>query len=362
MPDDRIDEALSLIEETLKEIYTEGASVSRLLLRCSNISKLIGSKDAEEWINFELNGYPNPSIIGQKSTNHFIPKYRCYDLNDWKPIGLGPLDMIEKHSSLDTIEQRSIFWRALFRFIPYEVPFYVTFPIGYIEDLKENPSLFRIIQNPEQQDDQIRVTSVIDRNRLRSILHIVRARINDYLITQQIALKFHPILQHIFDETKDLVSNRLARIDPRLFDEITKMVLRQQETNNELEWRATADACRNTLQRFTEILLIQDMLPDEQVRPREDDTVGKVALVIAWIKSRIGIGHGDEEIHGIKAGHDYLIEYFKSLKARTEKTKHKPMGIITKDEVDRIVIYLILFIADLIRLLDRADYPWPEFK
>lgn len=352
MTTERTNEAIRLIDETLNDVHDHDIPVSSLLLRCHSISKLLKSKDTQDWIMYELKGYPEPpSIKSVKETQTPLPNYRFYRSMEWDIVGIN---------NTQSLKSMRILWKAMFGFIPHQVPFHITKPVGHLESLDRDLAVTRYIEDPKTPESYLTILGKVDRVSAQAVLTVVRARVNDFLITQKISLQFQPRLHHIFDDTYHTVSSRLSEISPQLFEEVSEILLGQGENYSEINLRKSADSCRNIIQRLTDIILTDDMIPAEITRPVESDTVGKVALITKWARTKIGRGYGTEEIHNIQGGHDFLVESFKILKRTTEKVKHKEMDKITKSEIDRVVIHLILWIANTIHLLDRAGYSWSK--
>ena len=193
---------------------------------------------------------------------------------------------------------------------------------------------------------------------MRGIASSVRIRIHEFLVSQKIALALKPQLLDIFDDTMTLIASKLTDLDPDLLEELEKIVEKLQ-SKSELDWRSIVDSCRTIIQRFTDVVYLEEMVPDDEEKPAHDRTRNKCRQIAVWALSQF-----DKKLSKSPEGSrieqipSYLDNYYEMIIRSVEKVKHKDMRTLHKDEVDRVVIYRILWMADLIQLLTRADYSW----
>jgi hypothetical protein len=341
--------ALAIIEKALKAIYDNHVTTTHILLMCQELVQLLDIEKDNEWIEYELTGYP-PLPQGEKYEGYIFPPISRYIKlmgTVPKPSGIFPQPTVQQTAEL----------------IAHNNPTPLFFPVlescDYLETTKDDMQLSKSIDiSFEAYTVPITYYSKLSINRMRSIAKSTRARAHRFLSSHGISIRFGPLVKHIFDESMKIVNTKVADLDSRLLKELTDILQKQQEDTTDFDWRSTADACRNILQKFTEILLIDEMIPPGDNRPKEDQTREKVSLIIKWAKSILPGNHGEKDINLIEKAFDYFYYYFKSLTTIIEKVKHKPMTEVTKDEVDRVVAYLFLWMADLIRLLERVGYDW----
>lgn len=354
MARNRIDQALELIEETLEKTYDEGVKVSTLLLKCQGIARYLGLEEDYDWIKHESIGYPEVDIKDPDyGFTGRIPDYRSVRLL------AHPTKVMRTDSGYAQLWAMQAVFPNIVPSEEFEVAFPITQSCGALECITENLEVSRTLMKWKSGTEYgLTMKAVMGLEHVSGILSSVRGRVHDFLISQRIELLFGPFIESIFDETKEMVAKKLSSLDPGLLAEIASMLQRQNEGKNELGWSFTIDVCRRTVQRFTEVLLVNGMVPNGEDRPSEDDTLGKTNYIVGWARTKIGRNHAKEEIAMIREGHDYFIAYFKSLKGRIEKVKHKPSSKISKDEVNRVVAHVILWMADVMQLLERAGYNW----
>jgi len=348
MKSKRIEEATRLVEDAIIDCFDREVPIFDALMKCNAIAKLLEIDDENKWIQNEIRGYPSStSKKGATLSSSSLPSYRHVQLT-------ADLSGSSKHS-------KSSLWYDYHPQTPQDLEFWVTEPIGYLESVNEY-KVTRAVVIERGRGYTYLLFSTMTKGRINSILMSVRARMHEFLMEQKAVLVFSPLVEHIFEGTKNIVVSKLTDLDPDLVDELFKMLDRQQIGGTELDWRGAADACRNILQRFTEILITPEILGDENPKPDEDDTIGKMSLIINYVRSKTRGKKGKKSVEFVSAGLDYFFNYFKSLKHIVESVKHKPMSQIEKDEVDRAVAYTFLWMGDVIRLLEKVGYNWDKAK
>ncbi len=348
MKSKRIEEATRLVEEAIIDCFNREVSIMDALMKCNAIAKLLEIDDEHKWIRYEIEGYPSSqSTKGVTLSSGSLPSYRHILLT-------ANLAGSSKHGEFSL-------WHRSRPQMPQDYEFWVTEPIGFLETV-EKYEVKRTITTELGSSYTYLLFSTMTKGRINSILMSVRARMHEFLMEQKDILVFSPLVEHIFESTKNIVISKLTELDPDLVDELFKMLDRQQTGGTDLDWRGAADACRNILQRFTEILITPEILGEENPKPDEDDTIGKMSLIINYVRSKTRGKKGKKSVEFVSAGLDYFFNYFKSLKHIVESVKHKPISQIEKDEVDRAVAYVFLWMGDVIRLLEKAGYDWDKAK
>ncbi len=87
-----------LVLELQAEALSRETSVSDLLRKALAVSKKLGVSEIEEWINYELKGYPIDSEVPEYRTVHGqIKVWNLY--HGWQPLHFGDPELGEKLSS-----------------------------------------------------------------------------------------------------------------------------------------------------------------------------------------------------------------------------------------------------------------------
>ncbi|MGY5875481.1 MAG: hypothetical protein RTU30_07030 [Candidatus Thorarchaeota archaeon] len=251
--------------------------------------------------------------------------------------------------------------------------FPVTTPCRSLERAKQRINLTAIMMfSPEQaeelskshrllKDVKIHLEASIESEEIESVLAGVRSKTHQFLISQRNALLLESTLYRLVQDTMNLIGSRLSLIDPDMMSGISGMVQTLQQTSSPVEWNNVSNTCRVLLQRFTDAVYLEEMTPEGKSHPTHEKTKNKCRYIAAWALSRIGTKRDKmPEVRRIEEIPEFLDNYYEYLIRGIEKVKHKDTFLLERDEVERIVIYVVLWMADLIRLLDRAKYNWSK--
>lgn len=346
----RLEEASKLVDEALKEVYSD-TTITSILMKCKMISKLMDIEHENKWLDYEINGYPlADDSRGSTKQHSSLPQFRC--LNLIAKIASGRAD---SYSNWSSYKPRT----------PFETTFWVTESCGFLESLREMTVKKTLVLKKGSYTFKYLLYSEVGKARINGILSALRIKLSEFLMEQKIRLSFSPLVEHIFEGTKKLVIDTLSDIDSDLLDVIIDTLTVQQEEGNELDWQSTADSCRSIIERFTELLMTNQIVSTPEEKPEEADAVGKLSLVILFVRKKLTKKKSKKYEKLAEAGLDYLFNYFQSLKAIIQKVRHKPTASenkILKDEADRAVAYVLLWIADMIRLLNRAGFDWSKSR
>jgi len=346
----RLEEASKLVDEALKEAYGE-IPITNLLMKCKIISKLLDIEKENKWLDYEINSYPIASDSNGSTKRHnSLPSFRCVNL---------VADVAKRNG--DNYYSN---WKSYKPQTPFDTTFWVTESCGILENVTQI-TVKRTLVKIHRYAHKYLLYSDLSKARIKGILTAVKVALIDFLMEQKIRLSFSPLVEHIFEGTKDIVIETLSDIDSDLLDVVIDTLNVQQKEGNELDWQSTADSCRSIIERFTELLMTNQIVAKPEEKPEEADAVGKLSLVLVFVRKQLTKKKSKKYEKLAEAGLDYLFNYFQSLKAIIQKVRHKPTASenkILKDEADRAVAYVLLWIADMIRLLNRAGFDWSKSK
>ncbi|MHA1961896.1 MAG: AbiTii domain-containing protein [Candidatus Thorarchaeota archaeon] len=355
MTSKRYIEASKLISKVVEEVFDDELLVSSILTKCLGIAQILDNKNDMEWISRELEGYKTYEPTGGSTIAPYpLPDYRIVTL-------LASLAKSSKHSSSGYPTS----WHDYAPQWPKEMVFWIAEPVGHLESVREIELKRTIVERVGKRSFAYVMFSELSEGAIRGILSAVRAKAHRFLMQSRITVEFGPILEHLFESSKELIIQRFSDVDSDLLDEILSMLEKQQMGTTELDWRSALDACRNVLQRFTELLHTEDVIGNSDIEFKEDDTVGKTSLVVTYIQKELGKKKSRIQTEFILKKLELLMPYFSSLKATVERAKHKPTtrgSTITKDEADRVVSYVFLWIAEVVSLLDQTGFDWEKCK
>ena len=309
------------------------------------------------WIQLELRGYPSKQIGGidfddEESRKFLMPNYRWIELpaRGPKPAYMyKPMDS----SLYNQIKQANI---------RIQLPFLVHHPCGLLEAAKKPiPLSITFLVDDQYGFKKIARTLVANLpvSMMRGIIGAIEARIGQFVSFHLIALEFGESIGGIIDETRDLIANRLELIGSELLKELDDTIVKQSASTSAIEWRGVLESCRTILRRFTGLLLHDFMIPEGVAKPRESNVMKKLKLMLDWAQSSMKTSTGTETEH-ITKDLTRLHSHVSSLLDIINKPIHGEIDEITKGDVDLIIMHLIVWMADLISLLDRANYPWQK--
>ncbi|MFW9887056.1 MAG: hypothetical protein ACFFER_02665 [Candidatus Thorarchaeota archaeon] len=355
MTSKRYIEASKLISEAVEEVFDDKFSVSSILTKCLGLAQILDSKSDIEWISRELEGYETyEPTSGSTVAPYALPEYRKVAL-------LASLAKSSKYSD----SRYPTIWHDHAPQWPKEMIFWIAEPVGHLEIARELELKRTIVEHVGSKSFTYVMFSEFSEGAIRGVLSAVRARAHRFLIQSRISVEFGPVLEHLFESSKELIIQRFSDIDSDLLDEILSMLEKQQMGTTELDWRGALDACRNVLQRFTELLLTDDVIDNSTIKFKEDDTIGKTSLVVEYIQKKLGKKRSRIQTEFMLKKLELLMPYFSSLKATVERAKHKPTtrgSIISKGEADRVVSSVFLWIAEVVSLLDQIGFDWEKSK
>jgi len=334
------------------------------LMMCQRIALLLDTKEMDEWIWLELMGYQQPT--NDENPEDWLPEYRLL-----KTIGMSEGVHSQGLTDTDRMILNYGYKKSKTRqgiLFPVQVPcsqleqsneeLVVRRTIAFDKSLREKPEKLFFGMVEIRDDFTLFLQGTITVPEMRAIASVIRSRVHEYLLSRRNALLLESQIQGILDSTMDLIASKLAILDPNLLREVRNLMEKQQ-SDSELDWRGVADACRTVIQRFTDMIYLEEMIPVGGSKPGHDKTLNKCRQIAIWALSRIRTKPDDSpEGARIRRIPDYLDGYYETIVRGVEKVKHKDTRKLRKDEVDRVVIYMVLWMADMIQLLSRAEYPW----
>lgn len=161
-------------------------------------------------------------------------------------------------------------------------------------------------------------------------------------------------IHKIIESKKDTTYNRLELLGRNL-DQILADLIETSDQLSAVNWRISGQICRTLVQGFTESI-IEKLLPGQKQHP-DWKTNEKLKQIFEEIEQQLK-GHKDRELILISNSLPYYISYFEALELLIQKTGHKSMSKMTRDEADRCIVYTFLWISDIINLLDYIGFNW----
>ncbi len=352
----RKEHARGILENVLDDRGNPDVTTMDLLYRCQDVARLLDLDQTESaWIDLELMGYPLQHMGSSKeslSHGQLVPPYR--------------MPILPATGSIPT--PSAIPFNVPDLNVRTAVPFCITLPCGFLESSKSPTALsfsttitkpkdrFALRNIPEKT--LVTFSAKLSVDIMRGIAQAIRARVSSFATAHYTALRFETPLQSIFDATRNLLADRLNRLHPPTLDLITETVSKQEGCADPVEWHDVLDKVRTILRSFTTKLLKDSMIPQGKSRPKDAYTNKKAGMILEWAKSRM-----DASVNGESK---YILKTFDVLKAQKTMlikmiNKHGHADFfpeVRKGEVDRILLMTVIWMSDLIAILDRAGYDW----
>jgi len=360
----RKEKALEILESILNDIEDSNVTTTALLYRCQKASKLLDLDESETlWINLELVGYPKIPIEEEMKLNKKfrVPAYRHVILPAKSPR--PPFaDPRYPHTMLQLQLSAA----------PLPTPFLITYPCMELETANQPKKLVfsKVVENEsdsssyfrEKQDMVVSLEAILPVEKMRGMSYSIRAKVHDFATWHFVALQFGNAFASIFDETQNLIAIKLGNLNPVLIELLKETVSKQERGKDPLEWKQVLDNVRTIIRRFTGEVLRSTMLSDSEAMPGESAVKTKLDKILKWIKQRSQEKFGrkyEVERKAIRKTLDFLDSHTTTLLKLVNKPIHEPdIKYATKGMVDRVVIALVVWMGNMIELLDMVDYSW----
>jgi hypothetical protein len=322
MADPRKEKALLLAQQTQAAILSRVETVSSILRRCLTIAQLLEELSANQWIEFELNGY------GKEHTTYgelgkIVPDYRqvkvfYYDIYD------QPLMLDGNHKLAE-----------LFQKIPLGNP---------ICDLEGGKTGLRVygghVDLLRKDFSAPAAYFLVSDVSVRRILEAVLNRSLSYVNQTVIDLEFGDVLSDIFDESRKVVNAQLAEICPTILENLTTIYDDLSTSALPHKWKQVAFACRNILIDFADSIYQPEYLPIGELPPKREDTKNKIRYVLL---AKLSKSESNE-----RKLLEAQIDYFERIVDYVNKHLH---NYSNRTDAQKCVIHTYLIISDIVRFL-----------
>ena len=327
-----------ILESIVANIEDSATSTHSLLLKCLEVAELLDVSSSEKsWITQELTGYEHQSETSKMELPSFkqAPHYRWLELS-------GRYDIIQPSKTFNTVGQ-----------------FAVCFPCDYLENATSSISLkTTLVIKPENMWEKLTRGTIVATaqaelpvSRIKPIVQSIRGFVYKFAVTNLISLQFSKSVSGIIDNTRNLVASRLRFVSESLLRFINETLDSHKRTTEGLHWRVALENIRTILRRFTGLILKDAMLID--TRPKEGETSKKVELIIKWCMNQLK-GGSRTELDSLKKESILLLDLI-------NKPIHGEIDEVSKNEVERILLRSLIWMAGIIDILDQSGYTWvPE--
>ncbi|MHA2374448.1 MAG: hypothetical protein ACXAEB_15685, partial [Candidatus Thorarchaeota archaeon] len=252
--------------------------------------------------------------------------------------------------------------------MPMTAPFYITSPCGELEAARMpmTISFDMLFDRPQgrwgssSRDSQkipARFVAKLEIDKMKGIVYAIRGRVNRFASSHRTALNFENSLSQMVDSTRNLIADRLQRTHQPLLDFVDETVRKQESSSDPIQWRDILENTRSILRRFTGVILKESMIPEGRSRPAEGETNNKTRMILDWVRNQVG-ENNDRELNHISTTLNAIQAKQTALIGIINKFQHGEVDDVSKGEVDRLLQNTILWIADILHILDKAGYDW----
>jgi hypothetical protein len=345
-----------LLKSILDDRGNPQVTTVELLYRCQEISKLLDlDEEQSSWIASELFGYPSQralSRIRELKDYEYVPSYRWVKTN----ANFSTTNPLWLQTGLPTLE------------LPTNYLFLVEIQCGTLEHSK-NPVIITDSQSIDVEPERysygsetksipIAISGILSVDSMRGIVHSIRARVNDFATSHFIALEFDSSLHKMFDSTRNLLADKLGKLHPATLTLLEETIQSQESSKDPVEWINVIENIRSIIRSFTDQVIRSEMLSEEKSKPAKGETTQKTRIIIDWIKRNINESKGTESDY-LYQTLDTMIAQKKVLENLINKYGHTDdYKQVSRGEVDRTLIMTVIWISDMISLLDKAKYEW----
>ncbi|MFQ5834228.1 MAG: hypothetical protein ACE5H4_16105 [Candidatus Thorarchaeota archaeon] len=337
--------ALKVLKSILDDVPRVGEmTTTNLLYRCQQVSWMLDmDRKSKMWIEQELMGYPSQTL-GEKVPTGWeesrVPTYRIISL---------PSQLTSSRQTASDLAEGTY---SAHRFS-------IVFPCQILETAEEPLSLCEstVVEGGRGRGPMVLTfTGEIPAHLLNGISSAIRGRIHLFATQLSLALEVGAALSGFFDNTLSMIADRIGKLAPSTLEILNETVSNLRKSKSPEHLRVILETLRTTMRRITGVLLTSDML-DEEEPPSESAVMTKVTRILGWAKVQLEGKSRNEANHLMKAASRYQ-QQTKMIMDLINKPIHKSLHSTNRAMVERILVSVIVWIGDMIGILDRAGYIW----
>ena len=306
----RQEEARKTAEELLRALEAGSLNSEQLLMKAQRVARLLRDTDAQQWLDFELTGYPDDfttSALG--SAAEYAKRGRLYK-GGWHRGSLPALEI-----ELDVRKQE------LSKLTPSP-----TMPVGDIARMLEDRSFSLAVELPVWQ----------------RLFSGVKAALHAYATDVHISLAFGERVQSLFEGARASTERFIARYCPKAVEQLLSVAERLQQGDEESCSQALT-TCRRILLTVADAVFPAREEPYSEAsgKPR---TVGPKEYknrLLAFITERL---KGKSDVTLLESELEHLAARLDAVYDRACKGVHES---VTIEEARLAVIHSYLFIAEV---------------
>ena len=334
--------AQKILKSILRDIPKIGnVTTTDLLYRCQELTQILELDDkTKRWINHELMGYI-PQVYGDDRVHERarIPLYRLISL---------PASVIS--SRKDSRETKG------------SHQFSIVFPCHSLETAVDTLTLSESPVVDIKPPMILTYTGEAPPHSLKGISAAIRANINLFAIQLSLATQVGSDMSGFFDNTLVRIAERIGALAPSTLDLLNDVVKKLKKSKSPEELRVILETLRTIMRRVTGVLMTIDMLKEKEEEPSESAISTKTTKILDWVVIQLDRKSKDEIKHYKKAVNRHHDQLRMLMYLINKPIHHKELQSVDKAQVERIMISVIVWIGDLVEILDKAGYIWKKEK
>ncbi len=330
-----------ILKSILRDIpKTSEVTTTGLLYRCQELSQILDlDNNTKRWINHELMGYP-PQVYGDDRVHERarIPLYRLISL---------PASVIS--SRKDSRETRG------------SHQFSIVFPCHSLETAVDTLTLSESPVVDIKPPMILTYTGEAPPHSLKGISAAIRANINLFAIQLSLATQVGSAMSGFFDNTLVRIADSIGVLAPSTLDLLNDVVKKLKKSQSLEELRVILETLRTIMRRVTGVLMTKEMLKENDEFPSENAIATKATKILDWATEQLG-GKSKDELKYLKKAASRIKDQLNMIMYLINKSIHKELSSVDRAKVERIMISVIVWIGDMVDILDRAGYVWKSGK
>lgn len=314
-----------LAKETRKKLPEEIITLHVALQNCKTICKYLDILDKNNWIDFELNGYPPCRI------KNLIPEYRRVNQFFYNKYD-QPIRMTNDFAN--TVAKQFVY-NPIMEMLRYANTGLILATSKTIDCLNshEYKNKHGITGIPHVKYSEIPVSSIL------KIINGVQNKIYEFLDNVILELRYGSIPENIFAQIRYDVDSELMKHCPAAIEKIT-LLYEQLGTDSPIVYSQIASTCRQAIKDVADVLFPAQKEPyiDSDGKERSVKDNNTVNRILARIDS-------DSEQKVLKSMFDYIANFLEAMQQYASRGDHSSF---TKSDATRCIVYTYFLLGDIL--------------
>ena len=326
----KIDDALIIAKNTRAKLLAEKISLLAALQNCKTICRYLDRLDNNEWIDYELHGYPD-SLSGTENGNHELPIYRIVYQVFFDECGR---EVSVRNSELAHTLGKIRLGNSIAEILQYKTS-------GM--KLPSSPGL-EVLNSQEFKSDYDIPSNApcvlygrISSGQIAKIIMAVQDKTYEFLDNIILELEYGSIPERIFETIRKEIDEKFMDRCP---DAIKKLIFIYEElkTNNNVVYSQIASTCRQIIKDVADSLYPpepQSNKNDNGIKLTEDKYLNRLTTAIS----------SNTERKTFRAMAEYTIRFLHAINDYASKGDH---GTFQKSDAVRCVVYTYILLGDIL--------------